>query len=156
MCFLTAEISFPLGDGGNSSFSDFYVRLLLWPSQATHPKASRRQRTASPAAFGLQRGSPRVSRARLPAAGHGCPSSHGGMKPSWEQPPLPQSWLDPDVPFLLSRSKGERSIVSQFVKPKSFNSTLSLKDATFYMKIRASKKKQKFASNVYKLCPCWQ
>lgn len=25
MCFLTAEISFPLGDGGNSSLSDFYV-----------------------------------------------------------------------------------------------------------------------------------
>lgn len=100
-----------------------------------------------------QRGSPRVSRARLPAAGHGCASSHGGMEPSWEQPPLPQSWLDHDVPFLLSRSKGERSIVSQFVKPKSFNSTLSLKDAAFYMKIRASKKKkQKFASNVYKLC----
>lgn len=89
-----------------------------------------------------QRGSPRVSRARLPAAGHGCPSSHGGMEPSWEQPPLPQSWLDHDVPFLLSRSKGERSIVSQFVKPKSFNSTLSLKDAAFYMKIRASKKKK--------------
>lgn len=73
------------------------------------------------------------------SAGHGCPSSHGGMKPSWEQPPLPQSWLDHDVPFLLSRSKGESSNVSQFVKPKSFNSTLSLKDAAFYMKIRASK-----------------
>lgn len=59
---------------------------------------------------------------------------------------------DHHVPFLVSRSKVESSTVSQFVKPKSFNSTFSLNDAAFYMKIRASKTKQKFASSVYKLC----
>lgn len=86
------------------------------------------------------------------SAGHGHPSTHRGTKPSWEQPPLPRGGLDYSVPLLLSRSKAESSIVSQSVKPKSFDSTFSIKDAAFYMKITASKNKLKFASSVYKLC----
>lgn len=64
-----------------------------------------------------------------------------GMKSFWEQPPTPRAGLDHEVPFLLSQNEVESSLVSPFVKPESFNSTFSLNDAVFYMKIRASKTK---------------
>lgn len=123
-CFLTTEISFPLGDGGNSSLSDLCLTSTL--SQPDRPSQSCSQ------------------------AVHSKPGSVGN--PPGKSPFLPPELSWTTACHFYSPEAKQSSILSQFVNPKSFNLSFSLEKAAFYMKIRASKDKQKFASSVYKLC----
>lgn len=81
------------------------------------------------------------------AAGNSCPCRgtavlpHTGHQILLGTASYPQSWAGPKVPFLLSQNEVESSLMSPFVKPECFNSTFSLNDVVFYMKIRASKNK---------------